>query len=249
MTSIEIAGLTGKRHDHVIRDIRKMAAELGDTFPQVWGKVASEGGRPLDVAYLPQRETLILVSGYSIEMRSRIIDRWRELEAAVASNAPSAVSVADLDTEVRKVIGGIVKRVVHAEIEGAISASLPALIEERLLADPRRAALDLVSVRQLLDDAKALPKGRNKVNRKIGRGLMGEAVLMGARGEPSPARKCPHTGVWLYKRDFADDFMRRRGLAFVADHNAAATGQSVIPFPKDRTGTASRPSSSADGPS
>jgi len=82
MSSVEIADLTGKRHDHVVRDIRKMLSDLGAPSPQFWGKVPSQGGRPLEVANLPRRECLILVSGYSVELRARIIDRWEELERA-----------------------------------------------------------------------------------------------------------------------------------------------------------------------
>lgn len=88
MSSLEIAELTGKRHDHVIRDIRKMLAELENPSPHFWGKVPSNGGRPLDVANLPRRECLILVSGYSIDLRARIIDRWEQLERQVQAVDP-----------------------------------------------------------------------------------------------------------------------------------------------------------------
>lgn len=83
MTSREIAELTGKRHDNVMADIRKMLVELnGDagllTFQDT--QVNEQNGQSYPIFRLPKRETLILVSGYSVEMRARIIDRWQELE-------------------------------------------------------------------------------------------------------------------------------------------------------------------------
>ena len=84
MSSREIAELTGKRHDHVLRDTEKMLADLGETSPQIWGDLNDAYGRPQRVAFLPKRETLILVSGYSVAMRAKIIDRWQELESRAA---------------------------------------------------------------------------------------------------------------------------------------------------------------------
>ena len=104
MTSREIAELTGKRHDHVLRDIEVMLSELGDTSPQIWGELPDSYGRPQRVAHLPKRETMILVSGYSTAMRARIIDRWEALETGKAvpamvaqpySAAVEAIQVAD----------------------------------------------------------------------------------------------------------------------------------------------------------
>lgn len=129
MSSLEIAGLTGKRHDHVLRDIRKMLAELGEPFPQIWGKVPSSGGRPLDVAHLPKRECMVLMMGYSVALRARVYDRWQELEAMIAHATPSSVGlVTDLAAEVRAAIGGITKGVVHKELTEII----PALVRSEL---------------------------------------------------------------------------------------------------------------------
>ena len=82
MSSVEIADLTGKRHPDVLRDIRNMLEPLGMAYEQFCSKAPSQGGRPVTVANLPRRECLILVSGYSVELRARIIDRWEELERA-----------------------------------------------------------------------------------------------------------------------------------------------------------------------
>lgn len=83
MSSREIAQLTGKDHRHVLADIRKMFEELGETSAGFSADLPDAYGRPQPAFDLPKRETLILVSGYSVSMRAKIIDRWQELEAAV----------------------------------------------------------------------------------------------------------------------------------------------------------------------
>ena len=83
MSSLEIAELTGKRHDHVMVDIGKMLSDLGKAAPDFAGTAFYEvnnAKRERKIYNLPKRETLILVSGYSVAMRARIIDRWQELE-------------------------------------------------------------------------------------------------------------------------------------------------------------------------
>ena len=83
MSSLEIAELTGKRHDHVMVDIGKMLSDLGKAAPDFAGTAFYEvnnAKRSRKIYNLPKRETLILVSGYSVAMRARIIDRWQELE-------------------------------------------------------------------------------------------------------------------------------------------------------------------------
>ena len=89
MTSREIAELTGRAHDNVRRDIQNMARELSLSFEEK--SEPSSGGRPSVVYLLPKRESLILVSGYSVTMRARIIDRWQELETQVAKPAAPAL--------------------------------------------------------------------------------------------------------------------------------------------------------------
>ena len=89
MTSREIAELTGKRHDHVMTDIRKMLSELGLDAPEFSGTYRTDRGNEYECFNLPHRECMILVSGYSIPMRARIIDRWEALETGKAT--PAAV--------------------------------------------------------------------------------------------------------------------------------------------------------------
>ena len=84
MSSREIAALTGKQHKDVLYDIRKMLVELEINSADFSAEYKDSTGRTLPAFNLPKRETLILVSGYNVGMRAKIIDRWQELEAQPA---------------------------------------------------------------------------------------------------------------------------------------------------------------------
>ena len=103
MSSREIADLTGKRHDHVLRDIRKMLTEIHS--PQKSAQYRDSTGRSLPVLLLNKEECLCLISGYSIKLRMAIIKRWQELESqqsAIPQTLPEALRLAaDLAEQVQ----------------------------------------------------------------------------------------------------------------------------------------------------
>lgn len=80
MSSREIAKLCNKRHDNVLADVRNMLKELELNAPDFLGTYKTSQGNEYECFNLPKRETLILVSGYRLELRAKIIDRWQELE-------------------------------------------------------------------------------------------------------------------------------------------------------------------------
>jgi len=87
MSSLEIAELTGKEHKNVMVDIREMLKSLNKAvadFSATAFYEVNNAKREREIFNLPKRETLILVSGYSVAMRAKIIDRWQALEALQA---------------------------------------------------------------------------------------------------------------------------------------------------------------------
>jgi len=86
MSSREIAELTGKQHKDVMRDIRKVVIQLVDAGEDVSGFVESTAKDKLNrdgrIFALNYSATMILISGYNPVIRSKIVNRWQELEQA-----------------------------------------------------------------------------------------------------------------------------------------------------------------------
>lgn len=80
MTSLEIAELTGKQHSNVCRDIRNQLEQQQldqFTFESIF---LDSYNREQKCYSLDYDQTMILISGYSIPLRAKIIKRWTELE-------------------------------------------------------------------------------------------------------------------------------------------------------------------------
>ena len=129
ISSREIAKLTGKRHDNVMSDIKKMLTELDLRSPEFSGDYIDGQGRTYSCYHLPRRELLILVSGYSITMRAKIIDRWQELETE-ANYRPKIASPSNLNTDaylesakIMKATSDVLKDFINDKNQLAISSS------------------------------------------------------------------------------------------------------------------------------
>lgn len=89
MSSLEISGITGKRHDHVLRDIRRMLAELGEGVspnlgaPQfVEAQYRDVQGKVQPLTVLDKELTFTLLARYSFKLANLIVKRWLELEGS-----------------------------------------------------------------------------------------------------------------------------------------------------------------------
>ncbi len=90
MSSVEIAELTGKRHDTVLRDIRNLLNQGVGALNFVETSYTDKSNRQSPCFNLTKKGCLILAAGYDAKLRERIIDRWEELETKVRKPLTSA---------------------------------------------------------------------------------------------------------------------------------------------------------------
>lgn len=84
MTSLDIAEVTGKRHDHVMRDIRNEINELGKEISRpIFGESTYKNGRGREYPcyMLNKKGAMQLALKYDAKTRHRVIERIEELES------------------------------------------------------------------------------------------------------------------------------------------------------------------------
>lgn len=109
ISSRDIASLTNKRHDHVLRDIESQIDE--NSLPKFGGWYKADNGQTYREYILPKNIAIGIVSGYSFDLRMKIINRLDELENE--KNKP--MTIEQLLEHNVKVIGQLKDKVIHLE--------------------------------------------------------------------------------------------------------------------------------------
>jgi phage antirepressor YoqD-like protein len=154
MSSREIAELTNKRHDNVIRVCRDLKSS--GVTPQIEEcRVINElaGGREFIEYRLNKRDSHVLVARLSPEFTGRLVDRWMELEAA----APAAPDLSD-PRALRGLLLQYSEKVI--ELDAKIAADAPKVA----FAEAVRAIDGACHIEKI---AKTLGIGRNKLFRRL----------------------------------------------------------------------------------
>ncbi|QFT84978.1 Phage antirepressor protein KilAC domain protein [Halomonas sp. THAF12] len=128
MSSVEIAETTGKKHMHVIRDVRAMLKQLYGAYPNLDGsdikgvfeELRSDNGQT-KAFHLDREHAECLVTGYSAALRMKVIRRLRELEEKAAK--PDPMKALNDPATLREVLLGYSERVL--ELESTVSEQAP----------------------------------------------------------------------------------------------------------------------------
>ena len=229
MSSREIAELTGKEHKNVLADIRKMLDELDMTSAQFSADLPDTYGRAQTVFNLPKRETLILVSGYSVELRARIIDRWQELETKAAaaippqhkprrvqSNVSESAKIALMLYREAVKIAGVDKPTMLAKTLEVVSAATGDNYQPMMLALPAVAPAEVATLTPTLI-GKQIGMKASDVNlalESLGLQYRDDAKELRltdagtAFGDMKPYHRRGHSGVQIHWRDSVIDVLR-----------------------------------------
>jgi Rha family phage regulatory protein len=246
--SRDVAAFFEKRHDNVLRDISNLLASLDSSNMRsgFFVEAALPDGQGIDRrAFEMTRDGFALLAmgftgAQALTFKLRYIEQFNRMETELRRRSAVTeevrqftAAVADIKREmveqVSTMLHADMSSIVHAELVQTVQQMVPEMITATLIGDPRVAAVAGITVREMLDKAKAMPKKRNGLNRRIGNRMRDEALSSGIM-----LHRCARTGTWLFPIGFANSWMEQHGDALVRDHNDKQMGQGVIRFPDRR---------------
>jgi hypothetical protein len=144
MTSREIAELTGKRHDHVMTDIRKMLDELGLSSLDFSGKYRTDRGNEYECFNLPLSIAIMYLVRVSKNLGVKIMG-----EALKSFSVATEVLKALQDFEVPDDLPGLYVYAIRNTVTGNIKLGISRNPEARLkqLQTGNDCRLELVAMR------------------------------------------------------------------------------------------------------
>lgn len=150
MTSREIAELTGKQHQHVLFDIRKMLVEL-DVDESSFRRIYLDTMNRQQTEFVLDRElTDTLLTGYSAIARRAVIARWHKLEAEKA--APVAPTTASMFMQSAHIMLEMESRTAALEKQQiAITARLDEVVENNTLKSCPQNAESITYIRKRIN--------------------------------------------------------------------------------------------------
>ncbi|MEE4662800.1 phage antirepressor KilAC domain-containing protein [Pseudomonas alliivorans] len=166
MSSREIADLVEARHNDVVVTIERLFAKRLLRSSRISRREAT-GGRPIEVYDLCERDTHLVIAGYSDEHRARVIDRWQELEE---SSAKPVFDIASLNDP--KVLLALltdnVRKVVHLEADNTELTQENNLLEKKVVADAPKvdffnAVITSTSIHSVREVAQSIGTGQNRL--------------------------------------------------------------------------------------
>lgn len=98
MSSREIAEYVGTSHDSVLKTVRQLV-DRGVVCGNETPYIHPQNSQSYPEFLLDYRNTMVVVSGYSPEVRARIIDRWQELEAKPVASELTRLDILKLAME------------------------------------------------------------------------------------------------------------------------------------------------------
>ena len=102
ISSRKIANVCGKRHDHVLRDIRKLnQTYIKNGWPEIQFTkyISNANGIPYPEALLTKIQCMDLVTGYSPDIRIRVTRAWEDLQKSYTQEAKPEISKPITETE------------------------------------------------------------------------------------------------------------------------------------------------------